>query len=209
MSSIPPDPESDRQARKAGKYLPYDELNEIPNKIAQARKRVHKDSPKYARLLHDELLFRWLLVLPWRQRNIREARLGTGEKDNIFKAGFTPLVNIAKPAWVEEELKRNPNAQFWQIFFRKHETKTGQEIRGVVPKQLVPFLEEYLQYRPLLITGIDPRTLFLNRNGRSISPIGVTGLVGNLTARYRGRRVTPHLFRDAFAHCWLDDHPDS
>ena len=49
MSSIPPDSESDSQARKAAKYLPYDELSKIPNKMAQARKHVHKDSPEYAR----------------------------------------------------------------------------------------------------------------------------------------------------------------
>ena len=85
LSCIPSDLESDRQARKAGKYLPYDELNKIPNKIAQARKRVHKDTPKHAFLFHDELLFRWLLILPWRQGYIREARLVTAEKDNIFK----------------------------------------------------------------------------------------------------------------------------
>jgi integrase len=208
LSCIPSDSESDSQERKASKYLPYGELSKIPNKIAQAGKLVCKDTRKRSLLFRNELLLRWLLILPWRQRNIREARLGTAEKDNIFKAGFTPLVNIAKPAWVEEELKRDPNAQFWQIFFRKPETKTGQEIRGVVPKQLVPFLEEYLQYhRPLLVTESDPRTLFLNNNGCPISLTGMTALVGNLTARYAGRRVTPHLFRDSFAHCWLDDHP--
>jgi integrase len=36
----------------------------------------------------------------------------------------------------------------------------------------------------------------------------VTMLIGNLTVRYAGRRVTPHHFRDAFALAWLDDHPE-
>jgi integrase len=36
----------------------------------------------------------------------------------------------------------------------------------------------------------------------------VTTLIGNLTVRYAGRRVTPHHFRDAFALAWLEDHPE-
>jgi integrase len=141
--------------------------------------------------------------------NIREARLGTPELDNIFKSGFSPLINLAKPDWVEEELQRNPDAQFWQIHFRIHETKMKREVRAVVPKQLVPMLEEYIQkYRPLLLGKGQSNTLFLNRQGR---PIGISEMVyrvGDLTARYGGRRVTPHLFRDSFAHSWLDDHPE-
>ena len=32
--------------------------------------------------------------------------------------------------------------------------------------------------------------------------------MGNLTLRYTGRRVNPHLFRDIFAVKWLEDHPE-
>ena len=209
MMEIRLDPESDLQARKALKYLPYDILSKIPQLISQQRGKEERGTKQYARLLHDELMLQWLLILPWRQRNIREARLGTPEKDNIFKTGFSSLVNIAKPQWVEEELSRDPGATFWQVFFRKHETKTGQEVRGVIPKQLVPLLEEYLQFcRRILIGRSDPGRLFVNRRGGVLLDREVTSLIGNLTVRYAGKRVTPHLFRDSYAHCWLDDHPE-
>jgi integrase len=63
----------------------------------------------------------------------RSATWDPREGQYIFKTGFSSLVNIVKPQWVEEELSRDPSATFWQVFFRKHETKTGQEVRDVIP----------------------------------------------------------------------------
>src|SRR5216683_6389456 len=39
-------------------------------------KSAKQGSEELARLLHDELIIQWLLILPWRQRNIRECRIG-------------------------------------------------------------------------------------------------------------------------------------
>jgi hypothetical protein len=36
----------------------------------------------------------------------------------------------------------------------------------------------------------------------------VTELFSALTLRYKGRRVTPHIFRDIFAFRWLESHPE-
>jgi integrase len=208
LAAIPVEPESDKKARKALKYLPYDELSAIPAKMVQARQRLQQGTREYAEMFHDELMLRWLLVLPWRQRNIREARLATSERPNIFKEGFTPLVNMAKPPWVEEELKRNPRAEFWQVFFRVSETKMRHEVRAVLPQQLVPMFEEYLLHcRPLLVGDSDPHTVFLQRCGRPLKQCSVTQIISKLTAKYAGRRVTPHIFRDSFAHQWLIENP--
>lgn len=155
------------------------------------------------------MIIRWLLTLAWRQRNIREARLGKRETDNIFKDGFPSHLNIAKPQWVVEELQDAPNATFWQAYFRSDETKTGQEVRGVVPKQLVMLLEEYVtDCRPLLAKKHAGNLLFVNHDGGPLLSREMTSLVGNLTSRFCGKRVTPHLFRDALAHRWLDEHPE-
>ena len=148
------------------KYLPYDALSAIPEKIVIARKRKQRGQRAYARLIHDELLIQFLLTFCWRQRNIRECRLGFLEKDNISKEGFSHLVNVAKPQWIIEELERNPQALFWQFYFREDETKIGREVRGAVPSHIIPLLEEYLEYhRPLLVGNNDPGTLFVNRTG--------------------------------------------
>jgi integrase len=62
--------------------------------------------------------------------------------------------------------------------------------------------------RPVLVNVSDRRTLFVNDHGGAFDPTRFGSLVGNLTLRYAGRRVNPHLFRDIFAVQWLQDHPD-
>lgn len=203
---IVPEPESQIRERKATKYLPYEVIADIPRLIHERRNEVSKKGNRpLALLVHDELLLSWLVTLVWRQRNIRECRLGT----NLFKAEIPPLATIAKPHWVQESMRLNPRAQFWQFYFRESETKNGHEVRAILPRRLVPLLEEYLEYyRPLLLGTFDPGTLFLNRKGGTLRSADVTFIVSDLTLRYAQRRVTPHLVRDILAFWWLDSHPE-
>jgi hypothetical protein len=101
LSEIQPDPESERQQRKASKYLPYEEVADIPRMIHERRKEVAKRG-KHPLALHvrDELLISWLVTLVWRQRNIRECRIG----HNLFKAELPPLVILRQ--W------RKPNNRY-------------------------------------------------------------------------------------------------
>jgi integrase len=116
---------------------------------------------------------------------------------------------MAKPRWIEERLRVNPDEKFWQFHFREDETKTGYPVRAFLPRQLIPLLEEYLDHhRAQLVRNTDPLTLFLNWDGQSFKPKQMTGRVSGLTLHHAKRRVTPHLFRDIFAYRWLDDHPD-
>lgn len=78
--------------------------------------------------------------------------------------------SVAKPEWVEEAEKQDPETEFWQFEFSRPETKAKNKIRCILPRQLVPLLEEYLQqYRGTLIQGSDPGTLFLNGVGQPLS----------------------------------------
>jgi len=109
-----------------------------------------------------------------------------------------------------EALKANPGETFWQIYFREEEIKVGSMlVRMVVPRALVPLLEDYLQHhRPVLLEGRpDLGALFLTDGGNPLTQQQVTDLVGRLTYKHAGRRVTPHLFRDIFAVYWLKTHP--
>lgn len=174
---------------------------------AQAVPHKHAFSRDVAILVRDELLIKWLLVLPWRQRNIRECRI-LGDNPNLFKAAIPPWVHIATPPWVDDQLRANPSSTFWQFYFRDEETKIGRSVRGVIPRALIAILEEYLEsYRPQLIQGPDPGTVLLNQRGHRLGPGQMVSLVSDLTLRYAKRRVTPHLFRDIFAYEWLEDHP--
>ena len=199
------DEDAKRQKRKLDKTLPYDTLAEIPAKIHALRNSGLRPY-ELALLVHDELLMQWLITLPWRQRNIRECRLGA----NIFKADIPQSASIAKPQWVEEALRMNPHEPLWQFRFGRPETKAGHEVHALLPRQLVALLEEYLSHhRSVLLQGrTDPGTLFLNRDGTPLTTHELRYLVGNLTLHHGGRRVTPHLFRDIFAYKWLEDHPE-
>jgi integrase len=210
FSQLPADQESTRLERKAAKYVPYETLAEVPNRMRMLRdQRTNLDERKRARLFHDELLITWLITLPWRQRNLRECRIGAPHVSNLFFAELPPLVHIAKPSWVEEALSKDPHQQFWQFHFREVETKMGQAVRGILPRRLIPLLEAYLEdHRPHLMRDTDPGTLFLNHNGGPLRGQEISELVSQRTFEHTGRRVNPHLVRDIFAYAWLDDHPE-
>lgn len=106
-------------------------------------------------------------------------------------------------------MQENPQQRFWQFHFRPNETKTGKEVRGVLPRRLDPMLNEYLgEHRPRLVATHDPGTLFLNRDGGALERQNTTDYIAELVLRHTGRRMTPHLFRDSFAYAWLEAHPD-
>jgi integrase len=152
-------------------------------------------------------MIQWLLVLPWRQRNVRECRI-SGSSPNLFKSKILAFSELDKPAWVVEEEQSNPNAEFWQVKFSPNETKTGIAIHILLPRQLITRLEEYLtKYRPQLLGGRNTDTLFVNEDGMQLCPKAVGNAIGDWTLRVAGIRSTPHLFRDAVAFKWLKVHP--
>lgn len=207
MGSLPTDDDSASKARKMEKYLDYRELESIPDRIRSDRLRCDGGIRRVAQLAMEELMIKWLTILPWRQRNIRECRIG-GRKPNLFKAKVPEFSDIDKPQWVIEEEKRNPDLKVWQFHFDRDETKTGIEVAAILPRPLVPLLEEYLDvYRPNLTNGEDPGTLFLNRSGKAIEIKDMTNRVCSITMRYAGKRVNPHVFRDIVAFTWLKEHP--
>lgn len=209
IAGLPPDIENRTQQLKAQKWVDYDELSKAPNRILEDARRTNEPRLK-ALLVRNALILRWLLVLPWRQRNQRECRVGAFKLGgNLSMEEISPVAAVAKPKWVEEALKINPHKKFWQFHFGPDETKNGHQVHAILPKQLVGPLEDYLTvYRPLLVNGNDPGTLFLNNRGCAYSKVIIDVTIGRLTARYAGRRVTPHLFRDIFAFKYLEERPE-
>jgi len=205
-------PEDDPSAigdRQAEKYLSYEVLERIPDKIRSQRRMVSQDGPvKLALQVRDELLTKWLVVLAWRQRNIRECRI-KGEQPNLFKAPIPLHSKVSKAKWVIEEEKRNPKAEFWQCKFSPEETKTKHTVHFVLPQSLICLLEEYLKdHREHLVVKPDPGTLFLKTNGTSFKISQFSDLVSELTLRYGGKAVHPHLYRNIIAYTWLEHHPE-
>ena len=211
IAELPNDFEVLAKERKERRWVSYDALARVPDQIRQDVERVYgRDERATALMARDALLIEWMITLPWRQRNIRECKLlSFAKRGNLSKEEIPTNSTMAKAEWAQQQLRANPAETFWQFYFRPEETKTGNIVRAILPYQLVGPLEDYLRcYRPILVDGVDPHTLFLNDHGRPFCSRRLESLVGDLTLRYAGRRVNPHLFRDILALKWLEDHPE-
>jgi integrase len=211
LDSISLEDESEREKRKALKFVTYDELEAIPAKIRAFREAYEKkrnSSPaKVAQLVREELIFRWFLVFPWRQRNLREC-LVSGSAPNLFKAQIPPNSTLDKPAWIAEAGVANPASEFWQISFAPVGTKTHIPVDLLLPRHLIQPLEEYLvEYRPLMLKGKDPGTLFATPRGKRMRSDQVGKVIGHWTTLFASNRTTPHMIRDSVAFKWLKEHP--
>lgn len=211
LDSIPLEDPSEQKKRKGAKFVDYDELKSIPDRIRTLRKEYEKKRTKnvvrVAQLAMEEFMFRWYLALPWRQRNLRECRIG-GMAPNLFKGKIPLLSEIDKPTWGIEEEARNPDAEFWMISFDPDATKTHIPIDLLLPRQLIAPLEEYLaEYRPLLLSGAKAETLFVSARGKPLRPDQVSKTIGHWTMNFATRRTTPHMIRDSVAYKWLKEHP--
>ncbi len=208
LDGIEIETDTQREKRRQKHYLEYDVLASIPAQIRAAMQKSTKKAPRsLAMLAMTELLIRWLLVLPWRQRNLRECRIG-GMEPNLYKSKIDPFSRVDKPDWVRRQELENPCSEYWMIRFSANETKTGNEPEMFLPRKLIAPLEEYIEkYRPVLAGAKDPETLFINSKGNPLSALEVTQLISQSTLRYGGRRVTPHLFRNIFVYTWLKAYP--
>jgi integrase len=211
MAQLPLEEYAQIKERKERRRVPYDDLARIPDQIRrEAALRADLTPRRRAAMGRDALLIRWFTVLPWRQRNVRECIIRPfSEGGSLWKEEVPP--HIAKSTVVEQALKANPHERFWQFYFRPLETKTGCTVRALLPQQLVKPLEDYIEHHRGILLGArpDPGTLFLGDWGSPLLQNDVSRLVGDITQRYTGHRVNPHLCRDIFATEWLEDHPES
>jgi integrase len=211
LEKLPRVQQSDIDRRKEGKYIPFDVANAIPGRIREARARARNQTDvELALSLRDELIMLWLVILPWRQRNLRECRLEGGPHKNLYHAPISKNSSASQPAWLLEQEKKHPGKPVWQIYFSKDETKSKNEAAGFLPLELAALLEEYLNHRSALIRvgKPDPGTLFLSDTGTRLTQKRVEALVESLTSVYAGTATNPHLFRDIVAYEWLREHPE-
>jgi hypothetical protein len=209
IKSIPPNGE-DKKARhrQLAENVPWETLLAIPSKIRSKREAFEKhggSGRRLAELVQDELLMSVLVFVgPWRQKNLRECRVD----GNLFCAEIPSGRKIEIPRWVQERCEANPHEEFWQVRFGKNETKSKREVWFILPVELVSLVEEFLtKYRPSLMHGLDPGTVFVSRQGRSFNRSQVNKWVSSLTFEYAGCRVPPHQFRNAFSHWWVKNSP--
>jgi hypothetical protein len=133
ISQIRPDPESVIRRSKELKWVKYPALKQIPDTIGAEIAANPNASEKWiAWMRQKQLIIKWLTVLPWRQRNLREATLFSGGSGppNIFQDEVSELNPMDLPPWAEAQLKMNPREKLWQFAFDEEETKRA--VRPVV-----------------------------------------------------------------------------
>ena len=228
IDGIPIAPAANVKDRRASGCVHFSVLEPIPMMIRAERLAAEKrqlqhasntnsddkqraaEAYEIALLAMQELLMKWILFLPMRQRNMRELLIGK----NLFRGPIPPFKNITIPAWAKKELSKNPAAEFWQFRFEPRNTKKNNGVHCVLPWALIQLLEEYLaKYRPFLVLRHDPKapypeTLFLNQDGNPMCDGQMTNAIGTLTLLYAKTRITPHSIRHIAAYRWLELHPE-
>jgi hypothetical protein len=97
--------------RKARKYILFSAADAIPSLIRKERLRHKQMKPRdYASSVRDELLMQWLIVLPWRQKNIRECRI-SGKSPNLVREPISPFSQVTQPTWIKEREKIKPGGK--------------------------------------------------------------------------------------------------
>jgi hypothetical protein len=77
IRELPKDDASMLDERDRAKWVDYDRLATIPDQIRAAAERLlERGTKRYSQAMRDALLIQWLVTLPWRQRNVREMRIG-------------------------------------------------------------------------------------------------------------------------------------
>jgi integrase len=210
IKKLPLETRAEIDRRKEKKYISYALADAIPAKIRAARNRARNlSAPEIAMSLRDELLMLWLVILPWRQKNLRQCRIAGGPHLNLYFEPIRQLSAATRPKWLALQEKSNASQPVWQIYFTKKETKGKNGFEAFLPAELVVLLEEYLAHRGALIPigKPDPGTLFLTNSGKAMNSADIRNLVEELTSQHAGVAVHPHLFRDIVAYEWLGQHP--
>jgi hypothetical protein len=192
------EPESALKGRRRQRFIAFEKLARVPEQMLNERVARQRAPVALAWRIHDELLLSFLILAQYPPRFVREAGLGT----NVFKGRIPKIGPFNIPSWAEELLREDSDAEFWQFRF---ESKQGQVFRGLILRRLLPLLELYMQFRPLLIRASkkpDPGTMFFSRGLTPLSSYSLGQGVVHLMHRYTRKCVTPTAIRSSFAYHW-------
>ncbi len=214
MRSIPREPNAERRRRMARKTLSDDLLRDIPDQILKERLLIPEtpsNSRQIATLAMKEFLIRWLLVLPWRARNICECRIEDPKApdplDNLYCDIVLPNAPMRIPGWVKLKTDDDASTKIWQYKFSPGECKGDKRIQRVLPRELIDPLQTYLKYRKDLISPAHKNALFLNSKGRPLDDSTLYFLLSEITLVYADKRSSAKVLRDVFAFHYIRTYP--
>jgi hypothetical protein len=226
--------QEERKRRRDRACLSFDELEEIPNQIDKKIREIRKRKPsKLAAGYYSgkrikfqvewfemqKFLMIWMLALAWPSRNLCECRVdpqnsGMVRDPNIFYKAVDEKA-LPKEYLTDSARKRCANGgKVWQFSFSEEETSGCGPVHWALPDVLIDPLNAYLKHRSMFkelckpAKDEDADTLFLNRQGKSLSVSTLGYLCIEITLKYCGKRICPQVFRDIWAFEYLLLHED-
>ena len=176
---------------KKDALIPLEQLIRVPDKIQQKRLKIESNGRKKKRkismlyqskLFMEELMYRFLLERPIRQKNLREMKLD---------------INLL-----------HQEDGHWLVKYKGDEMKNGLPFQFPFPIELEPMLVEYLKkYRHYVCNGYDNDYVFPNPNGGHIDARVIQRMVHDNTVAALGKPMNPHLIRDCVAYDFLKENP--
>jgi hypothetical protein len=167
---------------------------------------------------------RWILVLPWRARNLCGCRI-SGESKNLRCEKLLPysalrespdfkeqLIKMATSALKNKKqqlrLDKSPDppiddTEIWYYRFSKEECKGKTHIEEVLPPALIDPLNEYLSFRTRLTAANRFENLLVNSRGEKLTTQTLYCLLCEITLQRGGKRLSTKTFRDIFANNYL------
>lgn len=208
LAEFPEEPESAIDARRQDRAFDYDyhAIDRLPEMMQERRESdSSRCDEEIGWMLHDEFLMQWLKAYPIPPRCMCECRIH-GDRPNLFRASEHPDL-------VPESLKRTTNPYLLSddmrvLRFSAEEVPNREAIEGPLLDELLPGLIRFLDYRPKLIQGKDPGTLFLNRDGGALNTSTFSKLVGNISESYLHHHIPPSAYQDIAAYKHLAKNPD-
>jgi integrase len=172
-------------ARKRGHILSSEVLLKAGLAHASTDAEAAPNALKRMIFQRDGLMIALLAVLPIRLRSFCELVIGQS-------------VHV-----IEDEIL---------ISLSEKMTKTGVPWEAAVPQQVEPALRRYIEeVRPALLSRGDQchDILWVGRRGEVMRQDYIGSRIGDITLRIVGKRVPPHLFRDAAATTLARMSPES
>jgi site-specific recombinase XerD len=178
-----------RPARdKVSRLRPIDELAALGERLMEEAEVASAWSPRRRAVAYrDGLMIALLAYRPVRLKNLAMMRLGR---------------HLTKVSGC------------WQILFAPEETKSHVPYEAIVPAALVPRLERYLdRHRPVLLRGesgdltSDINAVWVSETGTQLERGALARRIADQTKAAFGRRISPHMFRDAAATSIAVDNP--
>jgi len=208
LAEFPEEPESEIDLRRQTRAFNFN-YTAVADMLVEMQERRESDRSRSevetGWMFHDEYLMQWLEGYPLPPRCMYECRIN-GTRPNLFRASEYPRL-------VPESLKRTKiphlvSDDMWVLLLDAEEVPNRNPIVGPLPDQLVTGLVQFLRYRPLLIQGEDPGTLWLNRDGGPLKATTFCKLVRNISESYLRQPIPPSAFRYIAGYRFLSWRPN-